>query len=414
MKKFFLFNAGCIRRAHDSIHIQKYLVENGWRLTRHIGRADLIVVATCGVVKLNELNSLRAISAVAKERKSSAQIVVTGCLPRINPKNIEALGAFITIPTGSNEEFNAVIGATRPFSEVGEPDSISENKDITNYLVARSFCRRSSVYKRLFQRYSMSGSFLSASVRINVLMERVKNIRVNLPKKKLIPYFNIKIADGCMSNCAFCATKFATGKLRSRPIERIVEEFRNGLSKSYKVFQLIAEDTGCYGLDIGSDFSTLLRKLFSIEGEYRLVIIDCCPQWLVEQREIIIPLLVEHQGKVQELFVPIQSGSDHILKSMKRGYRAGDVKSVLKEFRERAPQIALRTSFLVGFPGETEDDFEETKRFIASVDFYEVTVNRYEDRPGTQASRMTNKVPQDVIEQRAFVLARNMNCHILS
>jgi tRNA A37 methylthiotransferase MiaB len=414
IKKFYIFNAGCIRRAIDAIHIQEYLEENNWKLTKHLKRADLIVIATCGVVRLNEINSLKAISIAEKKKKKNSQIVITGCLPKINPDEIGKIGKFIIVPTGNLELLDSTITAVKPISEVGAPDSIADNKDITNYLIARSFCRQYQFYKALFHRFSMNSMFLSASVYINRTIQYVKKVFSNAPQKKVVPYFNIRIAEGCMSNCAFCATKFATGRLRSRPVEKIIEDLKYGIGKKYKIFQLIAEDTGCYGLDIGTNFSELLEQIFAIEGDYQLVIIDCCPQWLVEQRQKIVPLIVKNQDKIKELFVPIQSGSDHILKRMRRNYIADDVKSVLKELRERAPSIAIRTSFLVGFPGETEKDFAETERFIPEIDFFEVTINRYEDRPGTEASNMPDKIPQKVIEQRALHLSKEMGCRILS
>lgn len=414
IKKIYVFNAGCIRRGLDIIHIQKHFQENGWTITRCIGKADMVVIATCGVVRLNEINSLRAIEKAEKSKAKSARIVVTGCLPKINPAEIKKRGDFIFVPTGELNKFDSIIHARKLFAEVAAPDSIADNRDITNYLVARSFCRQYPFYKTLFHRFSMNSMFLSASVYMNRTIQYVKKVFSNTPQKKVVPYFNIRIAEGCMSNCSFCATKFATGRLRSRPPEKIIKDFKHGLSKKYRIFQLISEDTGCYGLDIGIDFSELLEQIFAIEGDYQLVIIDCCPQWLVEQRQKIVPLIVEHQDKIKELFVPIQSGSDHILKRMRRNYIAEDVKSVLNEIGERAHGIAIRTSFLIGFPGETEEDFAETKRFISEIDFFEVTINRYEDRPGTEASNMPDKIPQEVIEQRALHLSKEMGCRILS
>lgn len=414
MNTFYVFNAGCIRRALDMIQVEKYLIENGWGVTRRMKQADLVIVATCGVVKLNEINSLQAVAAAVKKRKRNARIVVSGCLPKINPGEINALGDFIMIPSGRLDGFDAVINAHKPFCQVGSPDSVTGNKDITNYLMARSYCRRSRLYKWLFHRYGMNGEFLTASIYAFRMIDLLKNFTAGGRGKKFVPYFNIKIADGCLSNCAFCATKFATGKLRSRPPESIIGDFQEGLGKNHKIFQLIAEDTGAYGKDIGIDFSELLRSIFSIDKDYQLVIIDCCPQWLVEQREVLVPLLAANQEKVKELFIPIQSGSDNVLKRMRRNYCTADVGSVLKELQDRAPHINLRTSFLVGFPGETESDFSETKRFIAEMNFSEVTVNRYEDRPGTLASTMEDKIPQEIIELRARVLAQELNCSILS
>jgi len=414
MKKCYVFSAGCIRRGLDTIHIQRYLQANDWIVTRNMRQADLIVIATCGVVKLNEINSLRAVQKATEVKSRSARIVVTGCLPKINPEEIRRLGDVIFVPTGELSQFDSVIQADIPFAEVGPPDSITDNKDITNYLVARSFCRRSKPYKWLFHRFSMNGPFLAASVAGNKSIEYSKSLITRVPRKKVVPYFNIRIAEGCMSDCTYCATKFATGRLKSRPLEKIIAEFRGGLQKGYKVFQLIAEDTGCYGLDIGSSLAELLRQVFAVAGEYQLVVIDCCPQWLVEQHDELMPVLVSNQDRIKEIFVPLQSGSDHMLGIMSRQYKAGDVRNVLRELKERAPGIAVRTSFLIGFPGETEEDFDATKEFISAVKFDEVTINRYEDRPGTESSVMQGKIGQAAIEERARFLAEKMGCRILS
>ncbi len=411
---FYIFNAGCIRRAMDVIHIQKYLEENNWRVSRNLRKADLIIIATCGVVRLNEVTSLRAIYTAERMRKRDAKVVITGCLPKINPDEIRKIGDFTFIPTGCLEMFDSLISASKPFSTVESPDSIVANKDITNYMIARSFCRKSPLYKALFYRFGMSGRFLSASVSINSAFHRIKGALKGVPYKKIVPYFNIRISDGCLSNCSFCATKFATGRLRSRPPGDIVDEFKKGLMKGYTIFQLIAEDTGCYGMDIGLNLTRLLEKIFSIQGDYQLVIIDCNPQWLVRQKEEILPLLIDNQERVKELFVPVQSGSDRVLERMGREYTSSEVRHILEELNRHAPLIGIRTGFMVGFPGESDEDFARTKEFISGLKLSEATVNRYEDRPGTPASRMPDKLPEEVIEHRALILSEEFGCHILS
>lgn len=414
MKSFYVFSAGCIRRGLDTIHVQRYLVSNGWHLTTNIRSAELIVVATCGVVRLNEVNSLNAIARAIRKKDRAARVVVIGCLPVINPEAIRSLGEVILVPTGHLQDLDAIIGVVTRFADVDPPDSITDNPDIVNYLVARSFCRRNRVYRWLFHRLGMNRAFIDASVRLARAAGAVEAFVTRTTRPRIVPYFNIKIAEGCMSECSYCATRFATGTLKSRPLQVVVDEFRRGLSKGYRVFQLISEDTGCYGLDIGSSLGNLINAICSIDGEYQLVIIDCCPQWLVDRRTTIVPAMVRHQDRIKELFVPLQSGADPVLQRMRRSYQAAEVRAVLEEIRDRAPGIALRTGVMVGFPGETDEDFAATKRLAASVGFAEVTVNRYEDRPGTESSSMPDKVSQDVIEERACVLARDLKCRILS
>ena len=414
MSSFYVFSAGCIRRGLEIIHIQKYLLANGWTLTKRICEADLVVVATCGVVKLNEINSLKAISKAARERSPGADIIVTGCLPLINPDAINEIGDFVFIPSGQLDRFDNFTGAQIPIKDVEPPDSIADNMDIVNYLVARSFCRRSRVYKYLFYMFAMNRLFLAGSVAGNRLMGIFACRMAQVPRKKITPYYCIKIADGCASNCSFCATKMAIGGLKSKPLDAIVAEFRKGIDKGYNVFQLIAEDTGCYGLDIGINLGELLSAICRCEGEYQIIVIDCSPKWLIDRHDAIVTAMVAQQDKIKEVFSPVQSGSDKILRRMNREYKAGAVKRVFLELKERAPGIGLRTGLLVGFPGETDEDFEDTVQFISALDFAEVTVNRYEDRPGTKSAEMADKVSTEVIEQRAQILEKQFGCKILS
>jgi tRNA A37 methylthiotransferase MiaB len=414
MKRFYTFNAGCIRRGLDTIRIQEYLQRNGWKLTRRLMSADLIVIATCGVVHANEINSLRAIEHAARKKSASSRLVVTGCLPNINPVAIRLLGDFTLIPTVDIENIDKLVKPGIPFKHIKAPDSVKSGRDVTNYLVARSFCRKSLIYKALFNRFGMNSNFTATSVLVGKSLKYIKGLRSGHRNPKIVPYYNIAIARGCLSACAFCATKLAIGGLRSRPEEEILDEFKKGLDRGYGIFQLISEDTGCYGLDIGSSLPSLLRKLFSIEGNYKVMIIDYHPRWLISQYRELVPLLIENRSKVREMFIPVQSGSDRMLELMGRNHRANEIKAILQEVKEKAPCISLRTSLLIGFPGETEEDFEATKDFIRGVGFSEVTVNRYEDRPNTPSSKMQGKVEGKTIERRAKFLAEHMNCHILS
>lgn len=414
MRRFYVFNAGCVRRGLDAMRVQKYLADNGWEATTRLRRAELIVIATCGVVRANELRSLDAIAKAARRASPSAAIVVSGCLPKINDGAIRELGDFIFVPSGELDRLDEVVHPRIPMCRVETPDSVRDAPQINNYLVARSFCRKSRLYKKMFDAFYMNPTFLSVSVGLGRLVGRVRRLVPGAAAGRIAAYYNIRILSGCRSACAFCATQFATGELRSRSQEEILEDFKRGLDRGYRYFQLISEDTGCYGLDIGTNLPELLRRIFGIEGDYQIIIIDCHPRWLVEFRNELVPVIVENQDRIKEMFVPVQSGSDCILAQMRRDYTVAEIRVVLKEIRERAPGVALRTSLLVGFPGETEEDFDATKQLIQEIDFAEVTVNRYEDRPGTGSSRMNGKVDQEVIECRARFLVERMKCRLLS
>lgn len=414
MKKFYIFCAGCIRRGMDCIQIKKYLEINGWAESSSPRKANIIIVATCGVVNKNERNSLKAVERVMVRKRKDATVIITGCLSKINPGAIEKIGAFHYVPNGELNRMDSLIKPQIQMKDVLYPDSIKDGGSITNYLIARSFCRKSDFYKKLFDRYSMNNTFLKISVLCGKLIGEMKKLIRAKGNTRIKPYYNIKIADGCLNHCSFCATRFATETLRSRPQEEILDDFNRGLEKGYEIFQLLSEDSGCYGLDIGSSITELLQKIFAKQGKYKITLIDFGPRWLIEQKETLIPLLSKNQDRIKELFLPFQSGSNKLLNRMKRGYRFEELVSVLKLLRKNAPNITIRTSVLVGFPGESEEDFEATTRVIQEIRFDEITINRYEDRPLTPSSKMDDKVPQEIIESRAQFLVKNMGCNLLS
>jgi len=414
MNKFYVFNAGCIRRCLDCVWIKKYLEVNGWQMVGSPKKADLIIVSTCGVVSKNEENSLLAVAQAVQGKKDNAKTVITGCLTKINPDSLNALGEFYHVPSGSLEEMDKIVKPRIPITEVHHPDSVKDGGALTDYLIARSFCRSSDTYKSLFDKYAMNNTFLRASVVYGKILGNVKSLFSSRNIKKILPYYNIKIADGCKSICTYCATRFATKKLRSRSVGSILEDFDLGLENGYEIFQLLSEDSGCYGLDINSSITELLTSIFERDKDFKVILIDFNPWWLIKQQEQLIPLLKMNQDKVKEIFLPFQSGSDKILGLMEREYRSDELISVLKLLRKEAPMIPIRTSALVGFPSEDDADFEDTKRVIQEVDFAEVAVNRYEDRPGTASSSMPGKLSQDIIEFRARYLVENLNCKMLS
>lgn len=413
MSKIFIFSAGCIRRSLDTIHLQNYFIANGWQLAKRAEEADVIIVATCGVVALNEENSLKAIEEAQRRRKPGSRLIVTGCLTVINPDAVRKLGDCIFLPTKELERIDSLVPGTVSFRDIAQPDSISDNKDIVNFLVARSICRKFRPYKYLFYRYFMNNFFLQASVGMLKAYYRLCNVFAKNTSFNYEPYYNVKISDGCLSSCSFCATKAATGSLKSRPADVILKDFERGLAKGYRTFQLVAEDTGCYGRDIGTNLGELIDSLCSHDAEFKLVIIDCCPQWLIEDKLTLLPVLNQHREKIKEFFIHLQSGSNTILRSMCREYSAEDAIDILQQIQAVAPDIKIRSNVLIGFPGETEEDFALTKGLVSQVNFAEITVNRYEDRPTSESAQINDKVPQHIIQRRADELAA-LGCHILS
>ncbi len=405
MKKAYIFSSGCVRRAMDMTKIHNYLLSNGWLLTNEVSSADLIIISTCGAVDKTERLSLAAISDITRKRSPSAKVIITGCLPKIDPGKIQKLGDFIFVPTRSLDQFDEVLNSKVRFESIPDANMLTDQAGILDYILAyRLF--RNSFFLKLFRGVSTNKRFLKFSVFISHIVNFMKNKLGLTARKKIVPYYNIRIAEGCLGTCAYCAIRFATEKLKSKPEDQIIEEFRAGLRAGHKIFQLVNEDTGCYGLDIGTTMPNLLRRILAIEGDYRLVLIDFNPQWIIKYYDELLPLFLKHRGKVKELFVSLQSGSNRILKVMNRPYDIEVVKNKLVDLKKQVPEIILRTTVIIGFPGETEEDFELTKEAVQEIGFSEVELNKYEDRPGTDSSLMEDKIPQEIIDRRGRELKK--------
>lgn len=404
-EKFFIFNTGCIRRGLDSIRIYNYLISNGWHFTKDIPSADLIVVTTCGAVQEKEVGSLNAIKKIVKKKSKSSRMIVTGCLPKINPEKIYELGDFEFVPTRNYNNFDKILNSKVKFSSIPESTTITDNTDILNYVLAYRFFRNSGFWINIFNKFSLHRSFLKLSIFLSEVNNFFGSIIKFRKPQKIVPYYNISIAEGCKGDCAFCAIRFATGALKSKPIDAIIEELKRGLNKGYKYIQLVSEDVGCYGIDIGTTMPTLLKNIFKVDGDYKLIIIDFSPRWIVKYWDELLPILVENQEKIREIFIPVQSGSDKILNLMRRHYTMTEVKPKLLELNKKLQKVRLRTTMMIGFPGETEEDFKKSKELVRDVNFFEVTLNKYEDRPNTASCEYENKVPKKIIDKRTKELS---------
>lgn len=406
MKRAYLFNSGCIRRALDSTRIYNYLISNGWGFTNHIAKADLVIVSTCGAVDKTEELSLIALDNISAKRSQSAKFIVTGCLPKIDPEKIEALkhlGEYEYIPTRNLDKFDQVIEAEVKLRDIPDANLVTNEIGLLDYILAYRFFRH-SFFLEFYKRMSTNRHFLKFALSTSEVINSTKRI-LGLPaRQKVVPYYNIRIAEGCAFACSYCAIRFATGRIKSKPIDQIIAELKSGLKEGYKYFQLVCEDSGSYGIDQGTNIAELLRRMLEVEGDYQLILIDFGGYWLVKYYDELLPLFMNNTSKIRELYVSLQSGSDEILKAMKRPEKSTEVQAKLKDLKQKLPNLILRTTVIIGFPGETEEDFLQTVQAVQEIDFDAVELNLYEDRPGTRSSRMENKIPQEVIERRYGII----------
>jgi len=374
-KTFYIASKECHRRFLDAGRTYEYLLVNGL-VPASEEEADLIVVYTCGGFNDWETRSIRA-AKEASEKKGD--VIISGCLNQINPDAFKGL-KIKNLRHSQMPILDNLIHAKVKFKDVPK---VSKVRGVHILNTKTKWQRR----------------FLEFEPRIRYVKKIVKRVLTKKPESA----YKLEIARGCLGNCTYCAIKFAMGDLRSRKISDIKLEFNKAI-KTHKRIELIAGDIGCYGIDIDTSLPELLKELLSAKGDYKLVLTDINPTYFVKFKKTLIPLLVKHQERIEKVMIPVQSGSNKILKAMKRMYDIKDVKNALLKLKREAPGIKLETHLLVGFPGESEHDFELSKEFIEKIGFDDYFFYSYDDRPRTQACDMFPKISDKVKKQRINVL----------
>ncbi len=374
MKTYYLASAGCPRRAVDSQKIADYLETNNLKYTQEVELADLIIVSTCAALKSREDLSKTAVTWYQEKKRPDAKIVVAGCLGKINPAVKKEFDDVAFISPREIDDLDDLIAAKVRFKDIPDPNQIGS-----------------------FPLFPDKRERQAKDDRIN------KRLDLGIDKKDL---FTLRIATGCLGNCSYCAVKFAVGQLESKPLDTIVTEFQSGLEQGFKHFVLIAGDVGCYGVDIGISVVELLSTLFSIEGDYKIIIKEFNAQWIVKYFIDLLALFKQHYQKIDYIVVPVQSASNRILRLMKRPYTIEDVKKYLNIIKKEVPGLQISTHIMVGFPGETEEDFKESLDFIKEYEFPFVDIYAYDDRPNTAASQMDGKLAPEVVEERVAAVKK--------
>ncbi|MDK2840215.1 MAG: threonylcarbamoyladenosine tRNA methylthiotransferase MtaB [Thermosipho sp. (in: thermotogales)] len=214
----------------------------------------------------------------------------------------------------------------------------------------------------------------------------------------------VKVEDGCNNVCTYCAIRFARGaKIRSKPIEVVVNEVARLIKKDYREIVITGLNLGKYGYGEEYDLVSLLKNLVKIKGDFRIRLSSINPEDIDDE---LISTIVKEEKICNHLHIPLQSGSDAVLKNMKRGYNQKKYLEVVEKLRVLEPTFSITTDIIVGFPGETESDFEETLKVVREVKFSKVHGFRYSDRKGTAASNLENKVPGNIKKERVIELEK--------
>jgi tRNA A37 methylthiotransferase MiaB len=381
-KKVFLITNGCPESCLDLARMQEFLKHNEWEITRTIEEADVVLFNSCGLTGYNQEVSIKLIKQLKARKSPSAELIVYGCRPQINEGRLREVYQGFTF--GSDE-----------IKRLGEKFEFSKSpQDIhANFLLP--FTEDIGRTKWRIPNLKKLRSLMD--IKEALLMGHV--LRLWRAINAAYPYsFCIKVCTGCLSACAFCAVKLSRGNVKSKSISQVLAEFEDGLAKGYREFALIGTDLGSYGREQGTTLVELLKELTSREGEYQIRLRNMQPRFLIEMMPELQDIF--QSGKIAYLSSAAESGSNRILKLMQRGYQIEDFKDVIRTINTNFPYIQIRSQLMVGFPSETEEEFQDSVRLLDEVRFDLAEVYPFEPRPGTKAAGMSDPVPPNITRRR--------------
>ena len=350
MAKIFVEAYGCSASFADSEMISGLILNGGHTLAENSSESDLNIVVTCSVKDSTANKMMHRIRSL-----KSKPLVVAGCLPKAEKNTVEKI--------------------TGKASLLG-PNSLGKTLQVIESTL------------RGIRYVALEDSDLS---------------KVGLPKVRLNPVVGIvEIASGCMSECTFCQTKLAKGDLTSYRIGDIVRQVETEISEGCKEIWLTSTDNGCYGFDINTDLPTLVKAVSEIPQDFMIRVGMMNPMYMPRIKEELIKSY--DSDKVYKfLHIPVQSGSDKILHDMKRGHTVKTVREVIEKAKERFTDFTVSTDVIVGFPSETEEDFEKTVDLINEIRPDMVNLSKYSARPGTEAAEW-DQIEASEVKKRSKVI----------
>lgn len=354
-------NGTCTRVKLFGVDVNNLFLINGYEEVEREENADYVIINTCSFLKSKEEYFYRFIRDVDNRLSDKQSIVVIGCLPSILHDELLDLN-------------DKMLLFERDLSEIKK--HFKFKKDIVT--------RATSVSDKL----NFSKNLL---YQFNRFILHSKHIEYRLKREKVC---YLQISSGCRGRCTYCSEKFTT-KLKSRPLNDILEAINDGISRGYSLFGLNSDDASAYGKDIDSSLEELLTEVVKIKKDIYFSIPEFNPNGLSDK---VIECLKDK--KFLYITVPMQSGSQRILDLMERPYKIDDVIKRIKRVKKNNKKLKINTHVIVGFPGETEEDFMKTKEILSSGLFDRVKVFMYNERPNTKASLMDGKVPEGVKVRR--------------
>ena len=354
--KIYLENLGCAKNQVDAEWILARLVHGGAQVVTRPELADVILVNTCSFIEEAREESVETILELAelKKRGQAKKLFVTGCLAQRYKEELrEAL-----------PEADAVVDTVEPLDTAG--------------VVARELGLNAPGSARWYaERWRLNPSHFAY----------------------------LKLAEGCDNQCTFCAIPLIKGRFRSRPLQEVLSEARTLVAEGTRELLLIAQDTTYYGRDVGHPdwLVRLLDELAELEGLQWIRVLYTYPRYLSDE---LVEAMARNPKVCRYIDLPVQHASDAVLRRMGRGTPARTLRFWIERLRERIPDLAIRSTVLVGFPGETEADFRELVDFLEWAQFERLGVFGFSPEEGTRAWNLPGRVPEEVIQERVNEVTR--------
>ena len=358
-KKLAIVTYGCQMNKYDSERIVGLLQQADYELTEDVRQANLVLLNTCSIREkaeqkfYSELGRLKRL----KQHRPQMLIGVCGCIPQRARGEILARAPYVDLVFGTLN-VSRVLELVRQVEAQGEAVMEITDKVLDDDLGALPVSRDSHVT-----------AFVS-------------------------------VMHGCNKRCSFCVVPNTRGPQVSRPLQVVLDEVRQLAQAGYREVTLLGQNVNAYGVDFrprSVDFADLLAAVNAIDGIDRIRFVTSHP---LDFTQHLVEAMAELDKVCEALHLPFQAGSDAILKAMRRGYTAAGYRDLIARLREAVQDIALSTDVIVGFPGETEEDFLETRRMLELVRFDSIFLFNYSERPGTVAPNLPDQVPHDVKQHR--------------
>jgi len=355
MAKIFVEAYGCSASFADSEMISGLIVNGGHILASNSSESDLNLIVTCSVKDTTANKMMHRIKSL-----KTKPLIVAGCLPKAEKSSVEKFA-----------ENASLLG----------PNSLGKTLDVINSTLMGK------------KQIALEDSDLS---------------KIGLPKVRLNSAVGIvEIASGCMSECTFCQTKLAKGDLSSYRLGDIVRQVQTEIKEGCKEVWLTSTDNGCYGLDIGTDLPTLVNAVSEIQEDFMIRVGMMNPMYMPRIKQNLIESY-DNEKVFKFLHIPVQSGSNKVLNDMKRGHTSETFREIVKKVKERFENFTISTDIIVGFPSETEEDFQKTITLLDETKPDVVNLSKYSARPGTDAAEL-KQIDAAEIKRRSKVIFEQIN-----